>query len=90
MVAPAVPAAFDHVVYAAPNLDEAVADLAARLGVRAAPGGCTLVGFHAEHPDPGLVRGALSALGVEVRVEEGPTPALVTDIDSPNGRVELR
>jgi len=55
-----------------------------------APGGVTLRALSAEHPDPGSVRAALDALGVEMTVLEGPEPALVALLDTPRGQVQLR
>jgi hypothetical protein len=50
----------DHLVYAAPALEPAIADLARRLGVRAAPGG--------RHPDEGTWN-AIIPLGPAVYLE---------------------
>ncbi len=52
--------------------------------------GCTLVEYHGEHPDSASVAPLLAALGVELRIDEGATAALVATLDTPLGRVELR
>ncbi len=54
------------------------------------PKGCTLLGLRAEHPDPDLVRPALAALDLDLALTQGPTPALIATIETPNGVVELR
>jgi hypothetical protein len=56
----------------------------------AAPTGATLVGPRAEHPDAHRVRGMLGNLALELPVTNGSLPALVAEIDCPNGRVLLR
>ena len=54
-------------------------------------GGCRLVSFSAEHPDPGGVNAALQALGVELVVKPASAgPALIAAIGGPGGTVELR
>lgn len=54
------------------------------------PQGCSLVSLKVEHPDPGEIRAAFAALNIDVTVEEGPEPALIAVVDTPNGRRELR
>ncbi len=53
------------------------------------PRGATLVSLRGEHPDPDGVRLALAALGVDIEVTQGATPALVAELDTPNGRITL-
>jgi len=52
-------------------------------------GGCRLVAFHGEHPDPARVRKRLDALGVEFEIREGPVPRLRAELDTPRGPVVL-
>jgi glyoxalase-like protein len=52
--------------------------------------GASLIGLRAEHPDPEQVQKALSRLGLGLRVQPGPRPALVATVSGPRGRVELR
>ena len=51
--------------------------------------GCTLVDFHAEHPDPESVQAGLAAVGVELRVERGDEAALFATLEGPGGRITL-
>ena len=55
----------------------------------AAPG-ASLIGLRAEHPDPERVQKAMGQLGLDLRVQRGPRPALIATVTSPRGRVELR
>ena len=55
-----------------------------------APRGGTLVELRIEHPEPDPVRAVLAALGLALRVDAAPLPALIASIDSPRGRIELR
>jgi hypothetical protein len=52
--------------------------------------GATLASLRAEHPDADRVRDMLDALDLELPVTIGPKPALMAEIDCPNGRVLLR
>ncbi|HKY45187.1 MAG TPA: VOC family protein [Pyrinomonadaceae bacterium] len=52
--------------------------------------GATLISLYAEHPDVQSVRGMLQRLGVDLRVQQGQSPALIAVIEGPRGRVELR
>ena len=54
------------------------------------PAGARLIGFRVEHPDATAIRQQLRHLGLDVRVDPGPRPALIAIIDGPSGRVELR
>ena len=51
--------------------------------------GCTLVDFHAEHPDPEAVQAGLAAVGVELRVGRGDEAALFATLEGPGGRITL-
>lgn len=55
----------------------------------AAPG-AALVALRAEHPDAQRVQTALSRLGIELMVQQGPRAALIAVVNGPGGRVELR
>ena len=52
--------------------------------------GASLVELRAEHPDAQRVQQMLRQLGLDLRVQAGPKPALVAIIDGPKGRVSLR
>jgi hypothetical protein len=54
------------------------------------PEGATLVSLHAEHPEAEHVRCMLRTLNLGLTVQDGPAPALLAEIDCPNGRVVLR
>lgn len=54
------------------------------------PKHCTLISLRAEHPDARRIQAELSALGLNLRVDARPTPALVATIRTPHGNVELR
>jgi len=54
------------------------------------PRGVRLAELRAEHPEPAGVRADLEALGVPLRVDEGPEPALLAALDTPRGRMVLR
>lgn len=56
----------------------------------AAAPGATLVGLRAEHPDPERVSEMLAAVGIALDVRAAATPALVAELDTPRGKVELR
>jgi hypothetical protein len=50
----------------------------------------SLIALRAEHPHPEPVQKALDKLGLDLRVQRGPRPALIATVDTPHGRVELR
>jgi hypothetical protein len=52
--------------------------------------GATLVGLFAEHPDADRVLRMLRVVAVDLKVVVGAAPALIAEIDCPNGRVFLR
>ena len=55
-----------------------------------APAGVSLVALRAEHPDPAGVAALLRGLGLSLRVTKGRTPALIANLETPRGLVELR
>jgi hypothetical protein len=52
--------------------------------------GPVLESLRAEHPRPDLAREPLAAIGLDLRVEKGPRPALVATLRTVSGVVELR
>jgi hypothetical protein len=55
----------------------------------AASRGATLVSLVATHPDADRVRQMLRTIGVDLPVDAGRAPALMAQIDCPNGRVVM-
>src|SRR5262245_22431657 len=55
-----------------------------------AAAGASLVALRAEHPGAAGVQKMLDDLRIDLRVTNGPKPALIASINSPRGRVELR
>lgn len=57
----------------------------------AAPAGCSLLSFRAEHPDPDTVRAYLEALDLAnvLPVSRGDAPRLIATLATPRGEVEL-
>jgi hypothetical protein len=55
----------------------------------AAPG-ASLIALRAEHPYPEPVQNALGQLGLDLRVQRGPRPALIATVNTTRDRVELR
>ena len=55
-----------------------------------AASGCSLVSMRAEHPDPPAVRRDLAALGAALEVSRADAPALILQLSTPKGPVELR
>src|SRR4029450_1631557 len=49
--------------------------------------GATLVQVRAEHPDVARTQKMLDALGLDLKVQKGSSPAIIATIDSPHGRV---
>jgi hypothetical protein len=52
--------------------------------------GASLASVRTEHPDPARVQKMLDVLGLDLKVQEGPAPAIIATIDGRRGRVELR
>jgi hypothetical protein len=63
---------------------------ASRHPAAGAPRAGTLVALRAEHPDPDRVRRLLHAVGVRLDVAPGPEPALIANLRTSGGTVELR
>ena len=47
-------------------------------------------GLELQSPDPGTLRGALSALGLNQTISAADQPGIAVDIDTENGPVTLR
>jgi hypothetical protein len=56
----------------------------------AAPAAVAVTDFHAEHPDPEVLRSKLHALGLDLPVHPGAQPRLVATFRTPRGLVTLR
>jgi hypothetical protein len=54
------------------------------------PGGCSLLGLRAEHPDPDIVMPDLTALDLQLTLAQAAAPGLIATIGTPRGVVELR
>jgi hypothetical protein len=54
------------------------------------PKGCDLIALRAEHPDANRIKAELANLGLRLRIDSGPAPALIATIRTPKGDVELR
>ena len=54
-----------------------------------APGGLTLVSLRGEHPTPADVRAALSALAIDLPVNNAPAPRLIATLMTRDGLVDL-
>lgn len=52
--------------------------------------GCRSIALRGEHPQPARVLAELGALGVALGVERAATAALVLELETPRGRLELR
>ncbi|MGH7472122.1 MAG: VOC family protein [Longimicrobiales bacterium] len=57
---------------------------------RTAAPGARLVELRAEHPQAPVFQRQLQQLGLNLRVDTGPRPAIIAIIEGPRGRVELR
>jgi hypothetical protein len=57
---------------------------------RSAPRGLILESFHLEHPDPASLTRLLDALGADVEIRPAPAPALIANLNGPNGSKVLR
>jgi hypothetical protein len=54
------------------------------------PPGCELVSFRIIHPEPSRLTTALLRFGIQAQVDRGEQVALVANLQTPNGRVEIR
>ncbi len=55
-----------------------------------APAGASLLALRAEHPHPAAVAALLRPLGIDLPVTKGPRSALIANLETPRGLVELR
>ncbi len=55
-----------------------------------APGGASLVALRAEHPNPAGVAALLRPLGLNLPITKGPRSALIANLETARGLVELR
>ena len=54
------------------------------------PAGVTLVQLRAAHPNPAAVQPLLTAMDIDLPVDQRPEAALVATLDAPKGRIMLR
>ena len=54
------------------------------------PPGCKLITLRAEHPNAKAIESGLTGLGLNIRIDTGPAPALIATIQTPHGQLELR
>jgi hypothetical protein len=54
------------------------------------PQGCRLLSLRAEHPEPEEIRRMFEALGLEIAVTKGSSPALIVQIETPRGEQAIR
>ena len=52
--------------------------------------GASLLALRAEHPEASRIQAAMTRLGLDLRVDPGPRPALIATVRGPTGTVELR
>jgi hypothetical protein len=52
--------------------------------------GAALVALRAEHPDAIRIQTAVTRIGLDLRVQPGPRPALIATVNGTHGRVDVR